>query len=140
IVQDAFVDTETNRFADILLPGALWAEGEGVMLNSERNLTLMQQAVTPPGAALPDWQLIARVACALGYGQGFGYTGSAEIFAEIAAAHNPDTGYDLRGASHARLRHTPLQWPCPPEDDNHRHPIRYLNDGKSQRLLQGADG
>ena len=27
------------------------------------------------------------------------------------------TGYDLRGASYARLRHTPLQWPCPPDDD-----------------------
>src|SRR5690606_22324684 len=40
IAQDAFLDTETNRYADILLPGALWAEAEGVMINSERNLTL----------------------------------------------------------------------------------------------------
>lgn len=45
ITQDAFLDTETNRYADILLPGALWAEAEGVMINSERNLTLMQKAV-----------------------------------------------------------------------------------------------
>jgi anaerobic selenocysteine-containing dehydrogenase len=29
ISQDAFLDTETNRHADILLPAALWAEGEG---------------------------------------------------------------------------------------------------------------
>ncbi|MCL7207356.1 molybdopterin-dependent oxidoreductase, partial [Escherichia coli] len=36
IAQDAFLDTETNRYADILLPGALWAEAEGVMINSER--------------------------------------------------------------------------------------------------------
>src|SRR5690606_5398770 len=63
ITQDAFLDTETNRYADILLPGALWAEAEGVMVNSERNLTLMQKAVEPPGAALPDWQIIARIAC-----------------------------------------------------------------------------
>ena len=26
IAQDAFLDTETNRYADVLLPGALWAE------------------------------------------------------------------------------------------------------------------
>jgi sulfite reductase (NADPH) flavoprotein alpha-component len=25
ITQDTFLDTETNRYADILLPGALWA-------------------------------------------------------------------------------------------------------------------
>lgn len=57
IAQDAFLDTETNRYADILLPGALWAEAKGVMVNSERNLTLMQQAVAPPGevaAAQPE--------------------------------------------------------------------------------------
>lgn len=48
ITQDAFLDTETNRYADILLPGALWAEAEGVMINSERNLTLMQKAVDAP--------------------------------------------------------------------------------------------
>lgn len=47
ITQDAFFETETNRYADIMLPGALWAEGEGVMINSERNVTLMQQAVSP---------------------------------------------------------------------------------------------
>jgi anaerobic selenocysteine-containing dehydrogenase len=45
ITQDAFLDTETNRYAHIILPGALWSEAEGVMINSERNMTLMAQAV-----------------------------------------------------------------------------------------------
>lgn len=140
IVQDAFLDTETNRFADILLPGALWAEAEGVMVNSERNLTLMQQAVPPPGDALPDWQIIARVACAMGYEKAFTYPSAADVFEEIKRFHNPDTGYDLRGASHRRLRETPLQWPCPPNDPDDRHPIRYLNDGISQPRRLDSDG
>ena len=67
ITQDVFAETETNAYADVVLPAALWAETDGVMINSERNLTLLQQAVDPPGEALPDWQLIARVACAMGY-------------------------------------------------------------------------
>ena len=33
-----------TRYADIVLPAALWAEADGVMVNSERNLTLLQQA------------------------------------------------------------------------------------------------
>ncbi|HEY0297188.1 MAG TPA: molybdopterin-dependent oxidoreductase, partial [Bordetella sp.] len=134
ITQDAFLDTETNRYADILLPGALWAEAEGVMVNSERNLTLMQQAVAPPGEALADWQIIARVACAMGYGHAFDYPDAAAVFAEIQRFHNPKTGYDIRGASYARLRQTPLQWPCAPGAAHDRNPIRYRNDGTRPRI------
>jgi sulfite reductase (NADPH) flavoprotein alpha-component len=125
ITQDAFLDTETNRYADILLPGALWAEAEGVMINSERNLTLTQQAVQPPGETLPDWQIIARVACAMGYAQAFSYSSAAEVFEEIKGAANPKTGYDLRGVSYERLRESPLQWPCATPDSSERNPIRY---------------
>ena len=61
IVQDAYHPTETSRYADILLPGALWAEAEGTMVNSERNITLMEAAVAPPGEAQADWKIIAQV-------------------------------------------------------------------------------
>ncbi|WP_345814114.1 sulfite reductase subunit alpha [Paraburkholderia sp. PREW-6R] len=140
IAQDAFLDTETNRYADVLLPGALWAEAQGVMINSERNLTLMQKGVEPPGAALPDWQIIARVACEMGYADAFSYTSAEEVFAEITRASNPKTGYDLRGASHRRLKETPLQWPIASATAHDRNPIRYLNDGVSQTLSESPDG
>lgn len=140
IAQDAYLDTETNRYADILLPGALWAEAEGVMINSERTLTLMPRAVPPPGDALPDWRIIAGVACEMGYGHAFQYASAAEVFDEIAGFSNPATGYDLRGASHARLREAPLQWPCARADGPDRNPIRYLNDGISQPSLLADDG
>lgn len=48
---DVYADTATNRYADIVLPAALWAESEGVMVNSERTLTLMRRAVPPAGQA-----------------------------------------------------------------------------------------
>ncbi|WP_101505652.1 molybdopterin-dependent oxidoreductase, partial [Erwinia sp. B116] len=140
IAQDAFLDTETNRYADILLPAALHAEAEGVMINSERSLTLMQQAVAPPGEALPDWQIIARVACEMGFADAFSYQSAEQVFDEIRRFHNPATGYDLRGASYARLRQQPLQWPCPPDDPQDRHPLRYLNQGISQTLRLAEDG
>ncbi|AJX36243.1 bifunctional nitrate reductase/sulfite reductase flavoprotein subunit alpha [Burkholderia oklahomensis] len=140
IVQDAFLDTETNRYADILLPGALWAEAEGVMINSERNLTLMRQAVEPPGDAWPDWRIVAAVAREMGYGDAFDYRSASDVFDEIRRFANPKTGYDLRGASHAALRDTPLQWPCPPDGWQDRHPIRYLNDGASQAHGTLPDG
>lgn len=137
ITQDAFLATETNAHAHVVLPGALWAEGDGVLVNSERNLTLTPRAVPPPGDAMPDWQIIARVACAMGFAEAFTYQSAAEVFAEIRQFANPNTGYDLRGASHARLRQGPLQWPCAPEGAA-RNPIRYADHG--QIRFPTADG
>lgn len=140
IAQDAFLETETNEYADVLFPAALWSESEGVMVNSERNLTLFQPAVEAPGQALPDWQIIARIACAMGFSEAFSYGSAEEVFEEIKRFWNPATGYDLRGASYPRLHESPLQWPCPPDDAGDRHPIRYLNDGVSQDRLVREDG
>ncbi|WP_307781752.1 molybdopterin-dependent oxidoreductase, partial [Streptomyces sp. MBT59] len=140
VTQDVFADTETNAYADIVLPAALWAESEGVMINSERTLTLSRRATDPPGEAWPDWRIIAEVACALGYEDAFGYTSAEEIFAEITRAWNPRTGYDLRGVTYERLRETPVQWPSADVEGPARNPVRYLNDGVSQELTVRPDG
>lgn len=140
IAQDAFLDTETNRYADILLPGALWAEAEGVMINSERNITLMQEAVSPPGDALADWQIIARVAREMGFNEGFNFESAEDVFEEIKRSYNPKTGHDLRGVTYSRLRSAPLQWPCADIKSDERNPIRYLNTGINQPLKIHEDG
>ncbi|RAV16329.1 molybdopterin oxidoreductase [Mycolicibacterium sp. GF69] len=140
ITQDAYRATATNAYADIVLPAAMWAEADAVMVNSERNLTLLQQSIPAAGQARPDWQLICDVATHLGFGEHFSYTCSEQVFEEIRRFWNPTTGYDLRGASYARLRQTPVQWPCPPADEASRHPIRYLNDGVSQDYFVDEHG
>ncbi|MGW5069124.1 molybdopterin-dependent oxidoreductase [Streptomyces cyaneofuscatus] len=140
ITQDVFAGTETNAYVDVVLPATLWAESDGVMVNSERNLTLVQGVLDPPGQALPDWELIARVACAMGFAEGFTYASAEEVFEELKQAWNPKTGWDVRGVSYERLRTTPVQWPAPTADGPDRNPVRYLNDGVSQRLLERADG
>ncbi|WP_231873243.1 MULTISPECIES: bifunctional nitrate reductase/sulfite reductase flavoprotein subunit alpha [Kitasatospora] len=126
ITQDVFTDTETNAYADVVLPAALWTETEGVLINSERNLTLARPAADAPGEALPDWRIIAEVARAMGYSEGFEYTDAEQVFEELKRAHNPATGWDLRGASYPRLRDTPVQWPAADPDGPDRNPIRYL--------------
>lgn len=125
IAQDAFADTETNAYADVVLPAALWTETEGVLINSERSLTLTRPAVDPPGEALADWRIIARVACAMGYEKAFSYDSAEEVFEEIRRAGNPRTGYDLSGVSYERLRDTPVQWPAA-SGGPARNPIRYV--------------
>ena len=144
ITQDAYGDTATNRYADIVLPATLWAESDFVMVNSDRTLTLLAQSIPPPGQARPDWRLICDIAAELGFGEHFAYQSSEQIFNEIREFSNPRTGFDLRGATYDRLRSTPLQWPIPPGDlpggSTDRHPIRYLNDGVSQELFVDENG
>ncbi|MFJ1969428.1 molybdopterin-dependent oxidoreductase [Streptomyces sp. NPDC087903] len=129
ITQDVFADTETNAYADVVLPGALWSETEGVMVNSERNLTLARPAVDPPGEAMADWRIIARIARAMGYEEAFSYDSAEDVFEEIKGAWNPKTGYDLRGVTYERLRATPVQWPAADAEGPDRNPIRYMSQG-----------
>lgn len=140
IVQDVYSGTATSAYADIQLPAALWVEAEGVMVSSDRTMTLLPRIADAPGDAVPDWQLICRVARALGFDTGFDFGSSSEVFDEIRRFWNPQTGWDIRGVSYNRLRSGPVQWPSPPGDVEDRHPVRYVNDGVSQTLHRHADG
>lgn len=129
VVQDAFHPTETSRYADILLPGALWAEAEGTMVNSERNVTLMQKAVAPPGDAVADWEIIKLAAHHFGFGNHFNYKNAGDVFDEIRQSWNFQTGYDMRGISYNGLRQKSCQWPCAPGEQAGQ-PVRYITLGK----------
>ncbi len=117
VLQEIF-PSETAAFADVLLPGAAFAEKAGTFTNTERRVQLVQPAVVAPGAARPDWaitaelarRVLAREGCPpAGPYAGWDYRGPAEILAE-AAALTPS----YAGVSHARLeRGEPLQWPVP---------------------------
>ncbi|MEU4691611.1 bifunctional nitrate reductase/sulfite reductase flavoprotein subunit alpha [Actinoplanes sp. NPDC023714] len=133
VTQDAFAETETNAYADIALPAAMWSETDGIMINSERSLALVHPVAEPPGDALPDWQLIAGVAAEMGYAAAFAYSSAAEILEEIKQFHNPQTGYDLRGVTYDRLAEGPVQWPASPGGPS-RNPIRYLDPDRGLRF------
>ncbi|ADG78009.1 Molybdopterin oxidoreductase OS=Tsukamurella paurometabola (strain ATCC 8368 / DSM / CCUG 35730/ CIP 100753 / JCM 10117 / KCTC 9821 / NBRC 16120 / NCIMB 702349 / NCTC 13040) OX=521096 GN=Tpau_1381 PE=3 SV=1 [Tsukamurella paurometabola] len=133
IVQDAYAGTETAAYADVVLPAALWAEADGVMVNSERTLTLTEAATPPPGEARPDWRLICDIARELGHGDAFDYPDASAVFDEFKRFRNTQTGWDVRGADHERLRREPVQWPAAPGGPA-RNPIRYLDAERGLRF------
>jgi ferredoxin-nitrate reductase len=113
VVQDAYHPTETSALAHVMLPAAQWAEKEGTQTNSERRISLMRKAVEPPGDALPDWEIFARVGRALGHAEQFAWTSAAEVHAEYVRTTEGRL-CDQTGLSHERLkREGPLQWPIP---------------------------
>src|SRR4051812_36696769 len=113
IVQDAYFPTETGALAHVVLPAAQWPEKDGTMTNSERRVSLVARAMDPPGEALADWEIFARVGRALGHREAFGWRTAAAVHAEFVTT-TAGRLCDQSGISHARLRRDgPLQWPCP---------------------------
>lgn len=69
VVQDLYGDTETARFADIVLPAAGWGEKDGTFINSERRIGLVRKVRRAPGQALADFWIFKLVAEAWGCGE-----------------------------------------------------------------------
>ena len=56
-----WTDTETTRFADVLLPGTTFLENEGTRCNFEGRVTEFSQAVEPP-SGVAGWQILQGLA------------------------------------------------------------------------------
>jgi len=127
VLQDVVGSTDTARFADLLLPAAGWGEKAGTMTSSERGVARLRAVVPPPGEALPDWRIAARVAEALGFGAAFAWADEREVFAEHAST-TAGRDCDVRGMTAERLDAGPLRWPCP--DAGHPGTPRLYTDGR----------
>ena len=124
ILQELF-ESETAVYANVILPGASFAEKTGTFTNTERRVQMVRQAIAPVGDSLPDWQIISSLAkriIALSPNlrslntpfSGWDYEDTAAIMEEIAAL-TPQ----YAGISHERLENGErLQWPVP----NETHP------------------
>lgn len=109
VVQDIFL-TETAELADVVLPAASFAEKDGTFTNTERRVQLIRRAISPPGQAKPDWEIICMLAKKMG-AHGFDFTSPEEIFEEIRKV-TPQ----YAGIGYSRLRCPDgLHWPCPDE-------------------------
>src|SRR5262245_43039466 len=81
-----FFLSETAHHADVVLAGSLQEEEEGVACNGEGRVIHIQQAVTPPGEARLDSQIICDLARRLGHENGFSFREPREIFNELREA------------------------------------------------------
>ncbi|MCP9881642.1 nitrate reductase [Cyanobium sp. Alchichica 3B3-8F6] len=113
VLSEAYAGTETEAVAHLVLPAAQWSEKEGVMVNSERRVTLCRAFREPPGEARPDWAIFAELGRRLGFVEQFNYGTAAEVYAEFVAL-TAGRLCDSSGLSHQLLAdHGPQQWPFP---------------------------
>ena len=109
VVQDILM-TKTAEMADVVLPAsASWCESEGTVTNSERRVQRVRKAVSPPGQARDDIEILCDLARRLG--RDLGNPSAQEIWDELRAL-SPMHG----GMSYERLEKLGgIHWPCPDE-------------------------
>jgi len=110
VVQDIFL-TKTAELADVVLPGsASWCESRGTVTNSERRVQLVRPALTPPGNAHDDIQILTDLARQMGHE--WSYETNEDVWnelRELSPMHH--------GMSYSRLEELGgIQWPCFSED------------------------
>nr|WP_315219331.1 molybdopterin-dependent oxidoreductase [uncultured Duganella sp.] len=121
VATDIMQNTDTNAYADVLLPALGWGEKEGTVTNSERRISRQRAFLPAPGEAMADWKILALFAQRMGF-SGFDFAGANSVFDEHArlsgfrnSAADVPRAFDMSGL--ARLNKNeydglePVQWP-----------------------------
>jgi formate dehydrogenase major subunit len=107
VVQDIFWN-ETCNYADVVLPGACFAEKDGTFTSGERRINRVRKAVNPPGEAKADWEIFVLLAEKMGL-KGFDFKSAEDVWNDMRAV-TPS----MFGATYERLeKPESIHWPCP---------------------------
>jgi formate dehydrogenase major subunit len=118
VCQDIF-ETETSKYADVILPASAFLEKSGTFTNAERRIQLVAPAIEPPGGARTDFDIITTVSRALGHEMGF--DGPEDAMREIA-----ELTPHFAGVTYERIGRTGQQWPVAPDGTD--QPILYVDE------------
>ncbi|MGD9791134.1 MAG: molybdopterin oxidoreductase family protein [Phycisphaerales bacterium] len=107
-----FFMNETARHADIVLPGSLQEEDEGIVTQIEGKVIKINKAVECPGEARQDWKIIQDIAGALDRPKGFTFTEPREILDELRIASKGGIA-DYSGITYEKIeKQYGVCWPC----------------------------
>jgi assimilatory nitrate reductase catalytic subunit len=138
-----FFLNETARHADIILPGSLQEEDEGVVAQLEGRVIKINQAVDPPGQAKQDWRILQDIAAALGRTHGMTFNNPREIFEELRIASKGGIA-DYSGITWEKVEEQfGVFWPCYSQDPqgnpiDHKGTPRLFEPGSWNPIAKGA--
>jgi len=131
-----FFLNETAQHADIVLPGSLHEEDEGVVTQIEGRVIKINKAIDPPGDARQDWRIIQNIAKALERERGFTFESPREIFDELRIASKGGIA-DYSGITYEKIeKEYGVFWPCP--SDDHPGTPRLFEPGSWNPIAKGS--
>ena len=125
VVQDAFM-TETTKYADVVLPAAIWGEKTGTFTNVDRTVHISHKAIDPPGEAKPDFEIFLDYARRMDFRDKDGgplikWKTPEECF-EAWKECTRGRPCDYTGMSYAKLSEgSGIQWPCNEQYPDGKH-------------------
>ena len=155
VVQEIYRHAPNNLYADVILPAATWGEVQGLYINSERRIYVVDKAAEPPKNCLPDLDMVIDKGRAMANLLGMkgdvifpwqrkadGYYDAEEIFRAICQA-SINTDGDLTGLLEVEKQDglTPyeqirqlrgVQWPVPTYE--------HAKAGGTKRRYMGQEG
>jgi len=108
LIYQGVLATPLAKVADVVLPGAAWAEKDATYTNDQGHVQAASRAINPPGEAVDDWQILTSVAAALGLP--YTYTTSQQVRADVAAALAADPAYADLGSRAFNRPVTAAHW------------------------------
>jgi assimilatory nitrate reductase catalytic subunit len=131
-----FFLNDTARFADIILPGSLQEEDEGVVATAEGRVVKINKAINCPGEAREDWRIIQDIAGALKRPHGFEFHSPREIFNELRIASKGGIA-DYSGITYEKIENQHgVFWPCP--SDQHAGTPRLFEPDSWNPIAKGS--
>jgi assimilatory nitrate reductase catalytic subunit len=130
-----FFLSETARYANVVLPGSLQEEDEGIITTTEGRVIKINPAVKCPGEAKQDWRVIQDIAHALERPHGFTFQSTREILDELRAASKGGIA-DYSGITYEKIeKQMGVFWPCP--SDDHPGTPRLFEKGSWNPIAKG---
>jgi assimilatory nitrate reductase catalytic subunit len=130
-----FFLSETGRYANVVLPGSLQEEDEGIITSTEGRVIKINPAVKCPGEAKQDWRIIQDIAQALERPHGFTFESPGEILNELRAASKGGIA-DYSGITYEKIeKQNGVFWPCP--SDDHPGTPRLFEKGSWNPIAKG---
>ncbi len=133
VVQDSYRDVETTQYANLFLPGAVWAEKEGCFTNTERRVNLIRKVCEPHANSKADHWIFSNLAKRFEQGNKMTFPETtSEIFDEMRElSKGEERILDISGMTHKKIaKQKGIQWPFREGDENGCP--RLYTDGKFQ--------
>ncbi len=139
VVQDAYQDVESTKYAHMFLPAAVWAEKTGTFTNTERRYNLVRPVVKPKNHSKADFDIFRELATRFENGQKINFpetpAGAFEEMKQLSKGEKRTL--DISGMSHDKIEAARgIQWPYRESKEGLDGDPRLYTDG----VFQTEDG
>jgi len=107
---NAYKNSQTSKYAHIILPAAPWGEKEGTQTNLDRTITKQEKLTQSSTECKSDWEIFQLIAQELGFKKEFNYKNAKDIFLEYQEMTKLNSYMDISKAKYDELSSKPFIW------------------------------